>query len=117
MYSLGVLLLELVTKEKPVRGEVPAAQGLCPPALLWLLQRCLEVSPVSRPSAPELLRELQRLGPRHAVRPAALLTLPHPSLQPRTHAQRTSFLSLRDPFGFSQSFPVQHMPASIRFER
>lgn len=63
IYSVGVLLLELVTCEKPVRGQIPDVRGCCPPALVPPLQRCLSVDPDARPTAPELYYELLQLRP------------------------------------------------------
>lgn len=43
IYSVGVLLNELITRTTPVRGQLPDPVGRCPPAMVDLFWRCMEV--------------------------------------------------------------------------
>ncbi len=48
IYSVGVLLNELITRTPPVRGQLPDPTGRCPPAMVQLFWRCIAVSPAPR---------------------------------------------------------------------
>ena len=63
-YSFGIVLWELVTGERPQRGQMrlPQVQEECPPEVTDLIQRCAAVDPTARPSAEQLLRELAALS-------------------------------------------------------
>ncbi|GAB4814549.1 hypothetical protein N2152v2_001595 [Parachlorella kessleri] len=61
IYSLGVVLWELVTCEVPQRGRMrePRVPEECPAEVALLIDRCLAVSPSSRPSAKEAFLSIQ----------------------------------------------------------
>ncbi|PRW50855.1 serine threonine- kinase isoform A [Chlorella sorokiniana] len=63
VYSLGVVLWELVTKELPRRGFVqpPPASEDCPQDLSELIGECLQQDPARRPTAQQVLERLQAL--------------------------------------------------------
>jgi serine/threonine protein kinase len=64
IFSLGVLLWELATKEFPVRGQLRpvAVPEECPAEVAELIGDCLEVEPRRRPSAEEVFHRIQSLA-------------------------------------------------------
>lgn len=63
MYSMGVVLYELATKEMPQRGSVapPPPSAACPQGLSALIGECLQQDPARRPTAQQVLERLQQL--------------------------------------------------------
>jgi len=62
MYSFGVLLVELTTQTLPKsrkKLQLPRAPEDCPPAVLALIQQCLQHEPAARPTAAEALLRLR----------------------------------------------------------
>ncbi|KAL4855424.1 Mitogen-activated protein kinase kinase kinase 9 [Chlorella vulgaris] len=60
IYSYGVLLLEILTGERPVRGRLrsPRVPEECPQEVADFAMRCLSIDPQDRPSASQLVSEL-----------------------------------------------------------
>lgn len=59
MYSFGVTLWELITRERPVRGAMrDLAPGEVPDDVATLMRRCLDPDPHNRPTAREAYRVL-----------------------------------------------------------
>ena len=56
VWSLGVVLHEIITREPPVRGQLHSidAPRQCPPEIKELVTRCMHRSPHKRPSAKEV---------------------------------------------------------------
>ncbi|PRW57729.1 Serine threonine- kinase CTR1 [Chlorella sorokiniana] len=71
IYSWGVLLWEIVTGERPQRGQLrlPRVPEECPQAASDLLLQCLHQDPAQRPTALELMQRLEPLvgPPKHAL--------------------------------------------------
>lgn len=63
IYSLGVVLWELATREAPVRGQVapPPPSDASPAGLAELIGDCLQQDPQARPTAAQALERLQGL--------------------------------------------------------
>ncbi|KAG2451002.1 hypothetical protein HYH02_004272 [Chlamydomonas schloesseri] len=83
VYSLGIIMNELVTRQKPWEGMRPVVVGfqvamerkrpplpgpdhpLCPPGLRSLIERCLRHNPEERPSSAEIAKRLTLLLAEH----------------------------------------------------
>ncbi|KAG2428445.1 hypothetical protein HXX76_011565 [Chlamydomonas incerta] len=83
VYSLGIIINELVTRQKPWEGMRPVVVGfqvamerkrpplpppdhpLCPPGLRSLIERCLRHNPDERPSSSEIVKRLTLLLAEH----------------------------------------------------
>lgn len=63
MYSYGVLLWELITGERPVRGHLraPLVPDECPQEAADLMAECGAINPAERPTAQQCLRRLQAM--------------------------------------------------------
>jgi len=62
IYSLGVVLWELVTHEMPFRGQLePVDPDKAPPEVLLLLERCISDDIEGRPTAAEVVKILEEL--------------------------------------------------------
>ncbi|KAL4447910.1 hypothetical protein ABPG75_005129 [Micractinium tetrahymenae] len=63
IYSFGVLLWEIVTGERPVRGALRMPRpDECPADIADLILACGEPDPAARPTAAEVLRRLRAAG-------------------------------------------------------
>ncbi|KAL4447908.1 hypothetical protein ABPG75_005127 [Micractinium tetrahymenae] len=63
LYSFGVLLWEIVTGERPVRGALRMPRpDECPADIADLILACGEPDPAARPTAAEVLRRLRAAG-------------------------------------------------------
>ncbi|KAK9835179.1 hypothetical protein WJX81_003995 [Elliptochloris bilobata] len=64
IYSFGVILWELVTREAPRRGRmrVPKAPEECSEAMMELINQCMAIDASARPSARELVERLLEMG-------------------------------------------------------
>ncbi len=63
IYSFGVVLWEIVTGERPVRGQLRDVRvpEECPPEARALMLECLETRPSRRPSALQLVERLRAM--------------------------------------------------------
>ncbi|MEQ8859227.1 MAG: serine/threonine-protein kinase [Pseudomonadales bacterium] len=72
VYSLGLLLAEMLSGEVPVGGSLNAVRGPgVPRELLALIEACLEPQPADRPSAGELVISLRAVADTPSVAGAA----------------------------------------------
>ncbi|KAL4428402.1 hypothetical protein ABPG75_002491 [Micractinium tetrahymenae] len=84
IYSFGVVLWELVTGERPVRGQLrlPRAPEECPQEVHDLMLRCLGTDPQARPTASQLVLHLEAMAHlEQAASPAAASTAATPAQQ------------------------------------
>ncbi|KAL4421641.1 hypothetical protein ABPG75_010932 [Micractinium tetrahymenae] len=60
IYSLGVVLWEIVTGERPMRGQlrIPQVPEECPQDICNLILQCLSLDPSQRPTAQQAMRQL-----------------------------------------------------------
>ncbi|KAK9787355.1 hypothetical protein WJX73_003664 [Symbiochloris irregularis] len=74
IFSYGVVLLEIITGHRPVRGQypVPEVPEQCPEAIKELALRCMESEPDKRPTAKEIITIIQQNGSTSASNTAAL---------------------------------------------
>ncbi len=62
MYSFGVLLWEIITHEKPFRGQLRDFQvpEECSQSIAEMHEACLQLGPEKRPSAEDAVLQLQQ---------------------------------------------------------
>lgn len=88
IYSYGIVLWEIASGEKPVRGQLRdlSVPQECPAAVRDLILECLETRPSRRPSALEIVQRLQALP---GVSPAGSTAI-RASPSPRAGASQTA---------------------------
>ncbi|PSC73768.1 serine threonine-kinase [Micractinium conductrix] len=66
IYSYGVLLWEIITGQRPARGQLrmPEVEAECPQAAVDLMMECLSLNPADRPPAASVMRRLTALQGR-----------------------------------------------------
>ena len=64
VYSFGVLLCEMCTREQPDSQELPNQVSRVNGDLRKLIQRCVKRDPQARPDISEVLRRLEELRKR-----------------------------------------------------
>lgn len=75
IYSFGVLLWEIITGERPVRGHLRALlPEECPQEAAALFMECVQTEPSARPTAASLVQRLEALA-RSCARVPALQEL------------------------------------------
>ncbi|PSC73227.1 serine threonine-kinase [Micractinium conductrix] len=67
LFSFGVVLWEIITGEQPLRGEMrlPHVPDECPREAADLITRCMSLDAGQRPTAQQLMRELEAMKGRH----------------------------------------------------
>ncbi|KAL4428401.1 hypothetical protein ABPG75_002490 [Micractinium tetrahymenae] len=81
IYSFGVVLWELLTGERPLRGHLrlPRVPEECPQEVRDLMLRCLSTDPQARPTASQLVLQLDALAHfEHTPSPPAAGASPAP---------------------------------------
>ncbi len=76
IYSMGVVLWEIITQEVPIRGAIsmpPPDPIRAPPEVLKVVELCMQPDPKARPTARELYSLLAACPPD----PVSLNTTPH----------------------------------------
>ena len=64
IYSYGIVLYEICTQEKPIRGQLRDIRvpEECPEGIRSLILECLETRPSRRPTAQQIVERLRLLG-------------------------------------------------------
>ena len=77
IYSYGIVLWEICTGEKPVRGQLRDVNvpQECPEEVRNLMLQCLETRPSRRPTAVQIVQTLQRIAEPPPVGPSAAHSL------------------------------------------